>query len=342
MSTPMICAVTGNAICSQAWASGAMPLDKLDGQTIAHFGQRLAPANLSARQAREMGLLTSGICGPRSSTSRRIFDRSASLANRLRERTAMLGSTLFRLTWKVQTTPSGQSLFALVAPLCSGGFGGPDRRHRNYWVADRARIGRGEERQDGGRVGTGDSSQGRTARPDPSRPFVGLADAHGGQRDRLSEHDGHERHGAPGRWVQGDGELAGHSHAGGLGHTHEARHQGVAHRGGAVSGSEWPAAERAGGQFAGRVADADGGEPWQTGRLQHGGARGPGPLNGFWANADWLLCRDERWRPVEPGTFPLDTGIAARLWRLRAFGDAINAQVAREFLEAIDYVDAAT
>lgn len=33
----------------------------------------------------------------------------------------MLGSTLFRLTWKVQTTPSGQSLFALVASAARTG-----------------------------------------------------------------------------------------------------------------------------------------------------------------------------------------------------------------------------
>jgi len=33
--------------------------------------------------------------------------------NRLRKRTALLGSTLYRLTWKRLTTPAGQSLYAL-------------------------------------------------------------------------------------------------------------------------------------------------------------------------------------------------------------------------------------
>ncbi|WP_423241097.1 DNA cytosine methyltransferase [Klebsiella aerogenes] len=39
-------------------------------------------------------------------------------------------------------------------------------------------------------------------------------------------------------------------------------------------------------------------------------------VNGFWRDADWLLCRDGKWRPVEPGTFPLVDGAAARLGRV--------------------------
>jgi len=39
----------------------------------------------------------------------------------------------------------------------------------------------------------------------------------------------------------------------------------------------------------------------------------PGPTNGFWRDADWLRCRDDKWRPVEPGTFPLVNGAASRL-----------------------------
>jgi DNA (cytosine-5)-methyltransferase 1 len=58
-----------------------------------------------------------------------------------------------------------------------------------------------------------------------------------------------------------------------------------------------------------------------------------GPTNGFWRTADWLLCRDEKWRPVEPGTFPLAHGAPARVGRLRAYGNAINAEAARAFIE---------
>ena len=62
-----------------------------------------------------------------------------------------------------------------------------------------------------------------------------------------------------------------------------------------------------------------------------------GPVNGFWRAADWLYCRDDRWRPVEPGSFPLAHGAPARLGRLRAYGNAIVPQAAAAFIEA--YLD---
>lgn len=58
------------------------------------------------------------------------------------------------------------------------------------------------------------------------------------------------------------------------------------------------------------------------------------PTNGFWADADWLFCRDGKWRPVEPGTFPLAHGATSRVGRLRAYGNAINAKAAQVFIGA--------
>ena len=57
-----------------------------------------------------------------------------------------------------------------------------------------------------------------------------------------------------------------------------------------------------------------------------------GPTNGFWRAADWLHCRDAKWRPVEPGTFPLADGPAPQLVRLRAYGNALNAKAAQIFI----------
>lgn len=57
-------------------------------------------------------------------------------------------------------------------------------------------------------------------------------------------------------------------------------------------------------------------------------------INGFWRDADWLGCRDGKWRPVEPGTFPLAHGASARMGRLRGYGNAINAEAAKVFIES--------
>lgn len=58
------------------------------------------------------------------------------------------------------------------------------------------------------------------------------------------------------------------------------------------------------------------------------------PHRGFWSDADWLGCRDGKFRPVEPSTFPLANGIPARVGRLRGYGNAIVPQVAAEFIKA--------
>lgn len=64
------------------------------------------------------------------------------------------------------------------------------------------------------------------------------------------------------------------------------------------------------------------------------GPQRPGPTNGFWGSADWLLCRDERWRPAEPGTFPLAHGVSGRVGLLRGYGNAIVPQAAAGFIAA--------
>lgn len=60
------------------------------------------------------------------------------------------------------------------------------------------------------------------------------------------------------------------------------------------------------------------------------GQPNPRPTNGMWGDADWLYCRDGKWRPAEPGTFPLADGAAARVVRLRGYGNAINAKAVIE------------
>ena len=104
-----------NAISSPVKASGPTRSGSQDGPMIARFGRDHAPVNLSARQAKERGLLTSGIFGLHSTGSSSSADLTSSLASRLQVKTASAGSTLFKLTWKPWTTPSGRSLFLLRA-----------------------------------------------------------------------------------------------------------------------------------------------------------------------------------------------------------------------------------
>lgn len=59
----------------------------------------------------------------------------------------------------------------------------------------------------------------------------------------------------------------------------------------------------------------------------------PGPLDGFWRDADWIFCRDGKWRPVEPGTRPLAAGVSGRVGALRGYGNAICPQAAAQFIE---------
>jgi len=58
------------------------------------------------------------------------------------------------------------------------------------------------------------------------------------------------------------------------------------------------------------------------------------PTDGFWRDVDGLCCRDGKWRPVESGSVPLVDGAAARVGRLRAYGNAICAPLAAGFVKA--------
>jgi len=96
---------------------GVTPCDKPDGLTIDPFGQVAAPANLSARQAKARGLLTSGTCGQPSIISSASADLQSCLVSRLQAKTRILGSTLYTLTWKPWVTPSGRSRSRLRASV---------------------------------------------------------------------------------------------------------------------------------------------------------------------------------------------------------------------------------
>jgi len=117
MSAPQTLPDTHSAISSLASGCGPTPFAEQDGPTTNPYGPAPALANLSARQVRDWGLLTSGIFGHSGTTSSNSAALQQCLENRLRARTQILGSTLYTLTWKPWVTPSGRSRFRLRASV---------------------------------------------------------------------------------------------------------------------------------------------------------------------------------------------------------------------------------
>ena len=182
-----------------------------------------------------------------------------------------------------------------AADLGAASVGAPHIRQRLWWVADHD----GKRRNAGASPGFCANAQ---QNAEPCRSPVGLADAQAGGRREQRDAVG------PGQGRHADG-------------------------GGGASGG---LADAADGQLSvegRRPEERDGAGP--NGADDPGRAGSPGPLHGFWRDADWLLCRDGKWRPVEPGTFPLAHGAPARVGRLRAYGNAIVAPLAAEFIQAV-------
>lgn len=293
-----------SAISLPGSADGRLPCVAQDGQTVARHGQRHAPASLSARQAKDLDLLTSGTYGPPHIGLSASAALSWSLASNLAALTRTTGSTLYKLTWKPWAMPSGRLRFRLRASA-------PRTKETVLigWPTPIASNGRGAgnfNRQGGGK-------------PSDSGVIIGLADTDtdgNGREGRLSGRADPQREAIDGQ--AGCGRAAcGLAHA-----NHEQRPLSMSARGYADVSRQWNKDSEA-------VAGC-------------GGAVQPGPVNGFWRDADWLHGRDGWWRPVRPGSFPLADGVPARVGRVRTYGNAINIEAAAAFIKsymaAVDYV----
>ena len=122
---PPILTDTHNVIFSLALPVGLSPLLSQIGRKIGQSGQAHARVNLSARQAKALGLMTSGTYGRPSIGSSNSADLQSSLANRLQAQLSGLGSTLYSLTWKPWATPAGRMLVQQRGSA----------RQRTYWAA---------------------------------------------------------------------------------------------------------------------------------------------------------------------------------------------------------------
>ncbi|EEK2367122.1 DNA cytosine methyltransferase [Salmonella enterica] len=218
-------------------------------------------------------------------------------------------------TWfdLVQADLEGMGYAFGLVPFAAAGIGAPHIRERAYWVAHASSK----------YESTAGNETGIAARL-RSRSTDRLANTGG---ERLNRIDSLLQREESGRVTKSVFEAAGHSVTGGMGyadHSRLERH---------IRDDSAAGRERAVGSVT-----ASGLHSW------------PLEVNGFWRDADWLLCRDGQWRPVEPGTFPLVARFAKslghgksslramagrnRTGRLKGYGNAINAQAAAAFIGA--------
>nr|WP_254227759.1 DNA cytosine methyltransferase [Burkholderia gladioli] len=199
-------------------------------------------------------------------------------------------------------------------PFPSAGVNAPHIRDRAYWLAYADSSARREGRSDvRGRLDRGD------AQPRPGSGGGGLPGGMG-----YAQCLGAGRHTGASARAQGGSELRSVGD--------HARSSGAA-RG--LADTEFGNAAEPEGQWN-RPGNPQGARaPSESqGCSALPASRPTGPADSFWRDVDWLFCRDGKWRPVEPGTFPLVDGAPSRVGRLRAYGNAINAEAARAFIEA--------
>lgn len=212
----------------------------------------------------------------------------------------------------VQSDLEGQGYAFGAADLCAAGIGAPHIRQRLYFVAEGVDNPVRHRRANGQTQRCGDGQIPVTAtgvvKRGTGRSTSELADT-----ERTQEHQEQQRPaGHEGEW-QANG-TCGCDTSGGLADSH----------GAGLQGHRRPLEE-----YAAQRREDEARHDRAT--SEHDRA---GPTNGHWRDADWLFCRDGKWRPVEPGTFPLAHGSAARVGRLRAYGNAIVAQKAQIFIES--------
>lgn len=291
--------------------------DELDGYTQCHFFAGIGVWSYALRQAgwEDDRPVWTGSCpcqpfsaaGKRTGTAdeRHLWPAFFHLINQCRPDVVFGEQVASKdgLAWLdlVRSDLEGASYAVGAADLCAAGFGAPHIRQRLYWVADSSRH-RWEQRQSfSSRRDEGDRTQGRARRIAQHCKISIMADAGSSRLEGWQEQSAREECQAAQR---GD-------HAGGMVDDDSDRCKA---RGASASYTRlWDSHDAAGRNDLHRERT---------------------PTNGFWGNADWLYCRDGKYRPVESGTFPLVDGAAARVGRLRGYGNAIVAPVAVAFIES--------
>jgi len=226
---------------------------------------------------------------------------------------------------------------------CAAGVGAPHIRQRLYFGAERLADADAQHLRGGLRPRDGETSAAQDGLSERQwrRDDDGSCGAFGWLADATDQR--HERGGAARGWRDG---FTDRSNIIGLADADDAGLEGRREPGRECADQR---AARPDGMARG-LADADDARRserqrndtparyWNTSTSTCGDDRleRTGQTNGFWRSADWLRCRDDRWRPVEPGTFPLAHGVAARVGRLRGYGNGLVAPHAATFITSFE------
>ena len=318
MFGPMTSEASSSATSSPALEFGVTPCDSQAGPMIENAGRAPAPAQVSAPRAKAKGLttlVTSGRSGIASSASVAL---EQSLVSRLQRRLDMAGSTLFAETWKRRSTPlrrrywehtasgrrtSGSDCTSVPTPNTpSGGpnskstathTGGMDLDGVVTLAAVPTHV-RLPSNGDLQRSGNNDYSRKIVELASVPTPDTGIGPH--GRRGQSTNRITNRRETWKRRCLFGSHPIS-------------------------------PRLER----HFGDVRDWRG-PGWLDPHTARSVAEA-GATRGFWADCDWWHARDGKYRPIEPGIFPLAHGVANRVLKLRGYGDAINAEVAAEFIK---------
>lgn len=74
-------------------------------------------------------------------------------------------------------------------------------------------------------------------------------------------------------------------------------------------------------------------------QYETGGSCTSSSTDNFWGKVDWVQCRDDKWRAIEPGTKSLVNGVPNRMVKLRGYGNAIVVPLAKMFIESYMEID---
>lgn len=287
-----------NAISLPVSVSGARRRVRRAGPIPGLFGQEAAPASPLAKQARDADLMMNGISGRIGGVSSASAGLRQSLASKLTARMASRGSTLYRLTWRAETTPLRRVFFALRASALQTS----DIAYTG-WPTPTAKLKAGGEYKD------------------PQKALVRVLGPHANDlRDFAKIVCGWPTPQARDHFPPHKPEYIAKKKA--QGHGMQNLSDSVM-----LAGWATPAArdyctpnhkslrERGGGQ-QGRATE------------QPSGPHDP------WRELEWLDCLDGKSRPTQPGLFPLVTRDTGDVGEIYAYGNAINFVVAREFIAA--------